>query len=144
VKQWASPVFGEASFLIPRRMFEAKPREHFAPRRCLLHQRRLFLHQRQSVAFFKRNTIFDSKFYFPPMKRFVFAIAFCTFLTGVLSFFLFPVTRAAENPLLTLLNLPAPPPTNPHVSLQPTERPPGFFSRSNPPADDSPIEELMY
>ncbi len=75
------------------------------------------------------------------MKRFILAVLFCASLLGILSSFLFRSASAAENPLLTLLNLPAPPPPNPQVSLP--SRPPTFFSKANPPSDDSPIEDLM-
>lgn len=77
------------------------------------------------------------------MKRFFFVVAFCTSLLTGLGLFLFPPARAAENPLLALLNLPAPPPPNPQVTLPPVVYPDNFFSKSNPPPDDMPIEYLM-
>jgi hypothetical protein len=77
------------------------------------------------------------------MKRFILAVVFCASFLAVLSLLLFPVARAAENPLLALLNLPAPPPRNPQVSLPTNSYAEGFFSKRNPPADDAPIEMLM-
>jgi hypothetical protein len=49
------------------------------------------------------------------MKRFIVATAFCFSLLLGLSFFLFPIADAAENPISVLINLPAPPPPNPQV-----------------------------
>ena len=77
------------------------------------------------------------------MKRFALALFFCASLLAGLSVFLFPPTHAAENPLLALLNLPAPPPPNPNVSLETSEHPQEFFSKSKPPPDDAPIDVLM-
>src|SRR5688572_29663063 len=77
------------------------------------------------------------------MKRFFLTVAFCTSLLAVLSIFLFPTGQAAENPLLTLLNLPAPPPPNPEVSSSSITFPQDFFSKSKPPPDDIPIDALM-
>lgn len=77
------------------------------------------------------------------MKRFFLAVVFCASLLGALSSFLFPSASATENPLLTLLNLPAPPPPNPQIALDSSERSPDFYSKSKPPSDDAPIEILM-
>ena len=78
------------------------------------------------------------------MKRFFSTVACCTCLLVLLSYLLFPVSSAAENPLLVLLNLPAPPPPNPQVSLPPRSNyPPDLFSKGNPPPDDAPIDVLM-
>ena len=78
------------------------------------------------------------------MKRFFSAVACCTFLLVLLSYFLFPISSAAENPLLVLLNLPSPPPPNPQVSLPPRSNyPADLFTKSNPPPDDAPIDVLM-
>ena len=77
------------------------------------------------------------------MKSFALALFFCASLLAGLSIVLFPSTHAAENPLLGLLNLPAPPPPNPQVATDSTERPPDFFSKSKPPPDDAPIDMLM-
>src|SRR5690348_3807364 len=77
------------------------------------------------------------------MKRFAFALFFCASILAGLSTFLFPGTHAAENPLLALLNLPAPPPPNPETLHASTERPPDFFSKSKQPPDDAPIDVLM-
>src|SRR5690242_7276942 len=77
------------------------------------------------------------------MKRFALALFFCASLLAALSVFLFPTTQAAENPLLTLLNLPAPPPPNPQTARAANERPEDFYSKSKPPPDDAPIDVLM-
>lgn len=77
------------------------------------------------------------------MKRFFSAVVLCTSLLAILSLFLFPHARAEENPLLTLLNLPAPPPYNPLVTLSPQRHREDFYSRSKPPGDDAPIEDLL-
>lgn len=43
-----------------------------------------------------------------------------------------------------LIEIPAPPPPNPHVqAVVYEERPTEFFSDKNPPADDAPIEDLL-
>lgn len=77
------------------------------------------------------------------MKRFLLTVVFCASLLGVLSGILLRPTTAAENPLLTLLNLPAPPPPNPQVSIPGANRTPDFFSKSKPPGEDSSIDDLM-
>ncbi|PYT00851.1 MAG: hypothetical protein DMF63_05985 [Acidobacteria bacterium] len=77
------------------------------------------------------------------MKRFLLALSLCTTLLAGLSYFLFPSTQAAENPLLVLLDLPAPPPLNPQVPLDAENRPANFYDKSHPPGDDSPIEDLL-
>lgn len=76
------------------------------------------------------------------MKRFISALAFCSLLLILLSLFLFPPVEAKENPLLTLLNLPAPAPRNPLVAGT-RGRDEKFYSKSNPPKDNAPIEELL-
>lgn len=77
------------------------------------------------------------------MKRFLTSLVFCTSLLAALSIVLFPSTQAAENPVLILLNMPAPPPPNPQVPVGRSDRPDEFFSKSKPPPDDSPIDDLM-
>ncbi|MEO6334590.1 MAG: hypothetical protein ABIO91_06355 [Pyrinomonadaceae bacterium] len=77
------------------------------------------------------------------MKRFILAVVFCVSLLGALSSFLFRSAGAAENPLLILLNLPAPPPPNPQVSLPTNTLSDDFFSKDKPPPDNEPIESLM-
>src|SRR5215213_2786484 len=93
------------------------------------------------VAFCPKIGYLIHGFHSDNMKRFTLAVVLCSSLLGALSSFLFRSARAAENPLLTLLNLPAPPPPNPQVSLP--SRPATFFNENNPPSDDSPIEDLM-
>ena len=77
------------------------------------------------------------------MKRFLATVVFCASLLALLSYFLFPVTSAAENPIIALINLPAPPPPNPQVTLSPTEFDSDFFNKTKPPPDDAPISVLM-
>ena len=78
------------------------------------------------------------------MRKFLLTSLFCTLLLCSLSSFLFPTAGAAENPILQLLNLPAPPPPNPDVILPPAViHDKKFYSKSNPPGDDAPIEILM-
>jgi hypothetical protein len=77
------------------------------------------------------------------MKRFILAVVSCASILTVLSILLFPVAQAAENPLLALLNLPAPPPPNPQVTLQTNSYAENFLSKRNPPPDNAPIDVLM-
>ena len=53
-----------------------------------------------------------------------------------LSFVLFPPAEAKDNVLLTLLNLPAPPPPNPLVTRRAQIRDPKFYSKKDPPKDE--------
>lgn len=77
------------------------------------------------------------------MKRFIFTVSFCSSLLAFLSFWFFAPAEAAENPLLALLNLPAPPPPNPQVTLPEAVFSEKFYSKSNPPPDDAPIADLI-
>ena len=77
------------------------------------------------------------------MKRFVSAFALCFSLLAVLAFWLFPAVEAKEDPIITLLNMPAPPPPNPLVRTSPGTRQPAFYDKETPPPDDAPIEDLM-
>ncbi|MFT3746582.1 MAG: hypothetical protein QM785_20100 [Pyrinomonadaceae bacterium] len=83
------------------------------------------------------------------MKRFISALAFCTFLLVVLGFILFPRAEAKIDPLRAFLDQPAPHPPNPLVK---TRMPPygnmanmSVYDREEmkPPADDAPIEVLI-
>lgn len=76
------------------------------------------------------------------MKRFISALVFCSLFLVLLSLFLFPPVAAKENPLLTLLNLPAPAPPNPKSSGF-RNRDQTFYSKSNLPKDDAPMAELL-
>jgi hypothetical protein len=77
------------------------------------------------------------------MKNFVTAIVLCVFLI-ILGFgFLLPSTKAEDNILLNLLNLPSPPPPNPQVDLRRTNRNPEFYSKKTPPDDNAPIQDLI-
>lgn len=76
------------------------------------------------------------------MRRFFSAIALCV---SLLVFGALVMTRPAaadEDVIVSLLELPAPPPYNPLVGYAGT-RPPEFFAKSTPPPDDAPIEDLM-
>ena len=77
------------------------------------------------------------------MKRFFSALVLCTSLLAVLSFWLFPSAEAKDDPIITLLNLPAPPPPNPLVRALAGSRPAEFYNKSMPPPDNAPIEDLM-
>src|SRR5688500_9639103 len=77
------------------------------------------------------------------MKRFVSALALCSSLTILLTFWLFPAAAAKEDPIITLLNLPAPPPPNPLVKVPWGSRPASFYDKNKPPSDNAPIEDLM-
>ena len=77
------------------------------------------------------------------MKRFVSALALCSSLTILLTFWLFPSAAAKEDPIITLLNLPAPPPPNPLVKVPSGTRPASFYDKNKPPPDNAPIEDLM-
>ncbi|HVF46971.1 MAG TPA: hypothetical protein VNA17_05335, partial [Pyrinomonadaceae bacterium] len=76
------------------------------------------------------------------MKRFISALVFCSLLLVLLSFLLFPPVGAKENPLLTLLNLPAPAPPNP-LAIGFRDRDQKFYSKSNPPKDDAPLGDIL-
>lgn len=77
------------------------------------------------------------------MKRFISALALCVSLLVLLSVFLFPPVRAKENPILSLLNLPAPPPPNPDVRGLGGPRDEKFYDKTNAPNDNAPIEEIL-
>ena len=77
------------------------------------------------------------------MKRFISALAFCVSVLFVLSIFLFPPAAAKENALLTLLNLPAPPPPNPFVNGGGKPRDQKFYDKNNPPRDSAAIGEIL-
>src|SRR5436190_14530763 len=77
------------------------------------------------------------------MKRFISALALCSALLVLLSVFLFPTVTAKEDPITILLSLPAPPPPNPLVIGSARERDPKFYSKTNPPKDNAPIDDLL-
>lgn len=77
------------------------------------------------------------------MKRFISALVFCFSLLVLLTVFLFPPVEAKENVLLSLLNLPAPPPPNPLVAAAGRPRDDKFFNKSNPPGDNASINDLL-
>jgi HEAT repeat protein len=77
------------------------------------------------------------------MKRFLSAIALCTFLLGLGIFFMLPHAQAEDNIIMNLLNLPSPPPPNPLVKRSIKNRPESFYDTKNPPSDDASIEDIM-
>ncbi len=77
------------------------------------------------------------------MKRFISALTLCASLLAILSFILFPPVEAKEDPFLTLLNLPAPPPPNPLVTSRGRGRSIKFYDKSNPPKDGASLDELL-
>ena len=77
------------------------------------------------------------------MKRFLSAVGLCVFLLLFGLYVFLPTSRAENNILLNLLNLPAPPPPNPLVENKFMPRAEDFFSKSNPPKDDAPLNELL-
>ncbi|MDI1243576.1 MAG: hypothetical protein PSX80_16825 [bacterium] len=77
------------------------------------------------------------------MRRFFSALALCISLLAVLSVWFYRAEAAKEDAILTLLNLPAPPPPNPLVKTPAGTRPPEFYDKQQPPPDNAPIEDLM-
>jgi hypothetical protein len=77
------------------------------------------------------------------MKRFLSAVGLCLFLMLFGLYAFLPTSRAENNILLNLLNLPAPPPPNPLFESDSKPRDENFFSRSKPPKDDAPVKDLM-
>ncbi|MBK8303925.1 MAG: hypothetical protein IPK98_11180 [Chloracidobacterium sp.] len=84
------------------------------------------------------------------LKRTLRAAGFCLCLLGAGYFFLFyssagsGSTAAKDDPIELLLRLPAPAPPNPLVpqtSLYNREE--KFYSKSSPPKDNAPIDELL-
>ncbi len=79
------------------------------------------------------------------MKNLIIALTLCV---SLLVFGFFVITRSieaqtAEAVLPVLLELPAPPPPNPLIPTDHSERTEEFYSKSNPPADNAPIEDLL-
>ncbi len=77
------------------------------------------------------------------MKRFTAAVGLCVSLL-LFGFYVFlPTANAEKNLLENLLNLPAPPPSNPLVVNDRKIRPADFLNKNKPPADDAAIEDLL-
>lgn len=79
------------------------------------------------------------------MKNLIIAL---TLFVSLLVFGFFVITRSieaqtAEAVLPILLELPAPPPPNPLIPTDHSERTEEFYSKNNPPADNAPIEDLL-
>ena len=77
------------------------------------------------------------------MKRFISAVALCSFLLLAGLFIFLPYTQAASNPIIALLNLPAPPPPNPSVKIKVYNNYNGIVRSAEPPADEAAIEDLV-
>ncbi|MEJ7847793.1 MAG: hypothetical protein WKF92_06885 [Pyrinomonadaceae bacterium] len=77
------------------------------------------------------------------MKRFLSAVVFCSFLLIGGAFLIATSSTAKEDIVLALMNFPAPPPPNPLVQGDRRSRNEEFFNKTNPPADDAPIEDLL-
>jgi HEAT repeat protein len=77
------------------------------------------------------------------MRRFFSTIALCVSLLAGMSYWIYRAEAAKEDAIITLLNLPAPPPPNPLVTVRVGTRPPEFYDREQPPPDNAPIEDLM-
>ncbi len=77
------------------------------------------------------------------MKRFLLAVILCFSLLLIGLFAFMPSAGAADNILLSLLNLPAPPPPNPLFRITQAERDENFFDKKTPPNDNAPIEDLL-
>lgn len=77
------------------------------------------------------------------MKRFFLSVGLCFCLLGLLSFVLARSARAKEDVIQSLLDLPAPPPPNPLSPPTAGARPEKFYDKTNPPADDAPIGDLL-
>ena len=77
------------------------------------------------------------------MKRCLSAIALCLSLLVSAAFVLVHHTRAKENPLKVLLDLPAPPPPNPVWSSGVRIHNESFYDKKTPPPDNAPIEDLI-
>ena len=60
-----------------------------------------------------------------------------------MSVWFYRAEAAREDAILTLLNLPAPPPPNPLVKPPSGPRPAEFYDREQPPPDNAPIQDLM-
>lgn len=77
------------------------------------------------------------------MKRFLSAVGLCIFLLLFGLFVFLPTTTAEKNLLESLLRLPAPPPPNPLIINNRTERGIDFYNKNKPPSDDAPIDDLV-
>ncbi len=80
------------------------------------------------------------------MKNLYVTLSLFVFLLVFGAFVFSPKSKAQNNVLYELLNLPAPPPPNPNfvgLSGNNTSRSPEFFDQEKPPADDAPIEDLL-
>ncbi len=58
-------------------------------------------------------------------------------------YWMYSAEATKEDAILTLLNLPAPPPPNPLVKTPAGTRSPEFYDKQQPPPDNAPIEDLM-
>lgn len=77
------------------------------------------------------------------MKRSLSAAALCVVLLTIASLLIVHGTRAKQDPVLTLLKLPAPPPPNPIWPRNDARRDDTFYDHKNPPPDNAPIGDLI-
>jgi hypothetical protein len=62
---------------------------------------------------------------------------------GGVYLFYFDAVAQKKDPIVLLLDLPAPPPSNPLVKGMRGEREEKFYDKNNPPGDNAPIDELL-
>jgi hypothetical protein len=62
---------------------------------------------------------------------------------GGVYFLYFDAAAQKKDPIVILLDLPAPPPPNPLVKGMRWEREEKFYNKNNPPGDNAPIDELL-
>jgi hypothetical protein len=77
------------------------------------------------------------------MKRFVFAVFFCSSVLLAGLYLTSPPAEASNNVLNDLLNLPSPPPPNPLMKDLSESRSEEFYDEYNPPPDDASNEDLL-
>lgn len=77
------------------------------------------------------------------MRRFIFAVVLCISLLGLGSALFISEAHADQDVILSLLNMPAPPPKNPLMPVTTANYEGSFFDKETPPPDDAPIEDLI-
>jgi len=79
----------------------------------------------------------------PHLKNTVRAAVFCAGLLIGGALLLFHTSAESVDPLVVLLQLPAPPPPNPAVPKMTGVHDDAFYRRDNPPPDNAPIDDLI-
>lgn len=79
----------------------------------------------------------------PHLKNTVRAAVFCAGLLVGGSLLLFHTSAESVDPLVVLLQLPAPPPPNPAVPRMTGVHDDAFYKSDNPPPDNAPIDDLI-